>query len=184
MAQTTETGHGMAASLAEQATEAAGMPQLDFSTFSNQIFWLVVALVAIYYILTRKALPRISTILADRQGTISGDIAAAEALRQRAVDAEEAYTKALADARAESARIAGEARAEIQVDLDKAIATADAQIAAKTAESEQRIAEIRAGALDSVEAVARDTAISLLAALGTEADEAKVAAAVGNQMKG
>ncbi|MFZ8883347.1 MAG: F0F1 ATP synthase subunit B', partial [Paracoccaceae bacterium] len=37
------------------ATEAAtpGMPQLDFSTFGNQIFWLVVTLVVIYLILSR-----------------------------------------------------------------------------------------------------------------------------------
>ena len=34
---------------AGQAADAApGMPQLDFSTFGNQIFWLVVTLVAIY----------------------------------------------------------------------------------------------------------------------------------------
>jgi hypothetical protein len=31
-----------------------GMPQLDFSTFPNQIFWLVVTLIAIYFILTRS----------------------------------------------------------------------------------------------------------------------------------
>ena len=43
---------------------APGMPQLDFSTFSNQIFWLIVTLVAIYFILSRLALPRIAGVLA------------------------------------------------------------------------------------------------------------------------
>jgi F-type H+-transporting ATPase subunit b len=33
---------------------APGMPQLDFSTFPNQIFWLVVTLVAIYFILSKS----------------------------------------------------------------------------------------------------------------------------------
>ncbi|MGB1643236.1 MAG: F0F1 ATP synthase subunit B', partial [Paracoccaceae bacterium] len=53
------------------ATEAAtpGMPQLDFSTFGNQIFWLVVTLVVIYLILSRVALPRIAGVLAERSGT-------------------------------------------------------------------------------------------------------------------
>ena len=41
------------AEAAQGGAEAAGMPQLDFSTFPNQIFWLVVTLVAIYLILNK-----------------------------------------------------------------------------------------------------------------------------------
>ena len=82
---------------AGQAADAApGMPQLDFSTFGNQIFWLVVTLVAIYLILDRIALPRIAEVLAERQDRITGDIAAAEDLKTQALAAEEAYNKALA----------------------------------------------------------------------------------------
>jgi F-type H+-transporting ATPase subunit b len=33
--------------------EAVGMPQLDFSTWPNQIFWLLVTLAVIYFLLTR-----------------------------------------------------------------------------------------------------------------------------------
>ena len=55
--------------------------------------------------------------------------------------------KALADARSEAHRIVAEAKADIQADLNVAIAKADAQIAAKSAESEKAIAEIRAGAM-------------------------------------
>ncbi|MBT6506768.1 MAG: F0F1 ATP synthase subunit B', partial [Marinovum sp.] len=51
----------MASNTTEAAGHAAdasapGMPQLDFSTFGNQIFWLVVTLVVIYLILSRIAL--------------------------------------------------------------------------------------------------------------------------------
>ena len=44
--------------------ETGGMPQLDFSSWPNQIFWLVITLVAIYLILSRVALPRIASVLA------------------------------------------------------------------------------------------------------------------------
>ncbi|MCA8879484.1 MAG: F0F1 ATP synthase subunit B' [Rhodobacteraceae bacterium] len=174
-------GHGAAGAAAEHAT---GMPQLNFETFPNQIFWLVLAVLAIYFILTRVALPRIEGILADRHAAISGDIAAAEELKLKTQEAEAAYEKALADARSEASRIAQAARAEIQGELDEALARADAQIAEKTAESETRIAEIRAGAMDSVEEVARDTAAALVAALGAEPADDKIAAAVAGQMKG
>lgn len=177
-------GHDAAGAAAGQAAEAVGMPQLDFSTFPNQIFWLVIAIVAIYYILTKLALPRIEGILADRHAAITNDVAAAEELKQKARDAELAYDKALADARAESGRIAQAARASIQGDLDDAIARADAEIGKKTAESEARIAEIRAGAIESVEAVAKDTAAALVQALGGQAGDDQIAQAVAGQIRG
>ncbi len=163
---------------------ATGLPQLDFSTFPNQIFWLVVTLVAIYFILQRVALPRIAGVLAERAGTITNDIATAEELKLKAQEAEAAYDKALADARAEAQRIAAEARAEIQGELDDALAKADAQIAAKAAESEAKIADIRAGALDAIRAVSNDAAAEIAGAMGAEASADEIAAAVAERMKG
>ncbi|MEO9514642.1 MAG: F0F1 ATP synthase subunit B' [Paracoccaceae bacterium] len=163
---------------------APGMPQLDFSTFGNQIFWLLVALVVIYFVLSRVALPRIAAILAERSGTITNDLAAAEDLKVKAIEAEQVYEKALADARAEAQNIAAATRAEIQADLDVAIAKADAEIAAKAAESESAIAEIRAGAVDAVKAVAKDTAGEIVSVLGGKADAKAVTAAVTARMKG
>ena len=163
--------------------ETAGLPQLDFSTFPNQIFWLVTALVAIYYILTRVALPRMGAVMAERSGTITNDLAAAEDLKARASDAEEAYERALKEARAEASRIVAEARAEIQGDLDEAIERADAEIAERTAESERAIAEIRESAGASVREVAREAAREIVDALGFESDRARVDAAVDSRVE-
>ncbi|UYV37692.1 F0F1 ATP synthase subunit B' [Rhodobacteraceae bacterium D3-12] len=163
---------------------AIGMPQLCGEWMGNQIFWLVVALVVIFFILSRVALPRIASVLAERQGTITNDIAAAEDLKQKALDAEDAYNKALADARAEANRIVGEAKAEMQADLDTEIAKADAQIAAKAAESGKVIEEIRAGALDAVKVVAKDAAKDIVAAMGGKADAKTITSAVTARMKG
>lgn len=162
----------------------AGMPQLDFTTFDNQIFWLAVALVVIYLILTRVALPRIGAVLAERQGTITNDIAAAEELKLKAVEAEKAYDKALADARTEAGRVVAAAKADIQGDLDKAIAKADAEISAKSVESEKAIGAIRAGALESIEEVARETGQAIVAAFGGKAEAATVNSAVQDRIKG
>lgn len=169
---------------AEAAASAPGMPQLDFSTWGNQIFWLVITLVVIYMVLSRVALPRIAAILAERQGTITNDIAAAEDFKVKAQEAEAAYDKALNDARAEAHRIVAEAKAEIQSDLDAAIAKADEEIAAKAAESEKAIAEIREGAAEAVKEVARDTALEIVAAMGGKADADTVGAAVEARLKG
>ena len=173
-----------AAAAAAREAGSSGMPQLDFSTYGNQIFWLVVALVAVFFILTRAALPRIASVLAERSGTITNDIAAAEELKAKAKAAEEAYNKALSDARAEAAQIVAETKAEIQRDLDAATAKADAEISAKAAESKKRIAEIQAAALENVTEVAKDTAKEILAHLGGKADTRTVTAAVNARLKG
>ena len=163
---------------------AIGMPQLCFDWFPNQIFWLIVTLGAIYLILTRVALPRIASVLAERNGTITNDIAAAEELKLKAAAAEKAYQKALADAKAEAQKIAAETRAEIGKDVDEATRKADAEIAKRTAESQARLAEIRDSEMQSVEAVAKDTVGAIVAALGRSADEAALTSAVEAQLKG
>ncbi len=167
---------------AEEA--ATGLPQLDFATFPNQIFWLVIALIAIYMILSRVSLPRIAAVLAERQGAITNDIAAAEELKQQAAEAEAAYEKALADARAEAARIAAEAKAEMQAEVDDAMKKADAEIAARTAESEARIAEIRDGAAAAINEVAKETAEAVASSLGLDVDKSALDAAVDERTKG
>jgi len=171
--------------LSDAAAEAGpGMPQLDFSTFSNQIFWLVVTLVVIYFILSRFALPRIGGALAERAGTITNDLAEAEDLKQRALEAEQAYEKALAEARAEAQKINIAMRAEIQAQLDIELAKADAEISARTAEAATALAEIRDSSVNSVKDVAKATAKEIVAAMGGKADVKTVTAAVTSRMKG
>lgn len=188
--ETTAVEHVSPVSLEEAGTcvdahgGAIGMPQLCFDWFPNQMFWLAVTLVVIFLVLSRVALPRIAAILAERQGTITNDLAAAEDLKAKAVEAEEVYNQALADARIEAQTIVTKARAEIQADLDVAIEKADAEIAAKSVESEKAISEIRAGALESVKAVATDTAAEIVAALGGRSDADAVQAAVASRVKG
>lgn len=172
------------ASETQGAEAATGLPQLDITTFSNQIFWLLVSLVVIYFILSRVALPRIAAVLAERQGTITNDLAAAEDLKAKAVEAEEAYNKALADARAEAQKIVAETKAEIKADLDRANQEADAEIAERIAEGETKLAEIRESAMESVREVAKDTAAEIVSAMGGKSDGRSVTAAINARMKG
>lgn len=175
---------GTAADMAHGGGGGAGMPQLDVTTFGNQIFWLVVTLLVIYFVLTRVALPRIAGVLAERQSSITNDIAAAEELKLAAQKAEDAYNQALADARAEAAKIVAEAKAEIDEEVAAAQAEADAEIAARTAESEKAIAEIRASAVDNVKTVAKDAAKEIVTAFGVKADAKTITAAITERMKG
>lgn len=163
----------------------AGLPQLDFATYPTQIFWLLVTLCVLYYLMSKIALPRIGSVLEERADAIADDLDAAEEFKRKAQDAEAAYEKALADARAKAQAIAAETRAEIQKQVDEAMAKADAEIAARTAEGEKRIAEIREGAMAAVQQVAEETSVAVVEAVlpdaaDTDALRAAVAARLGS----
>ena len=147
---------------AEVEQAATGLPQLNFETWPSQVFWLIVALIVLYYLMSRIALPRIASVLEERADAIAGDLDRAEELKRKAEEAERAYRQALADARAKAQAIAAETRAEIQKEIDAAIARADAEISARTAEGEKRIAEIREGAIRDVRDVAEETAVAVV----------------------
>ncbi|RMD49033.1 MAG: F0F1 ATP synthase subunit B' [Alphaproteobacteria bacterium] len=176
----------MAAETVEGAAEAsAGMPQLDFSTFPNQIFWLVVTLVVIYLVVSRIIIPRIGGVIADRQSSIERDLAQAQELRRRAEEVEAEYEKAIAEAKAEAHRITERAKAEIQEEIKAAMEAADARIAEMSAQSEKRIAEIRATALENVGEVAREVAEEIVRGIMPSAADAKlIESAISARLKG
>lgn len=162
---------------------AKGMPQLNFDSYTSQIFWLCVSLIVLFFALKNIALPRIASGLEERSDAIEDDLDRASEFRRKAEEAEAAYEKALADARAKAQEIAQATRDEIQKDVDAAIAKADAEIAARAAEGEKRIAEIQKSAMAAVEEVAADTAVAVVEAVAPgAADEKAVRAAVAERM--
>lgn len=170
--------------MADTAATGPGMPQLDLTTFPNQVFWLIVTMVVMYYIMSRVALPRVAAVLADRRSTITSDIAAAEEYKLKAQQAEDAYHKALADARVEANRIVEAAKAEMQAALDVQIAKADAEISARSAESERRIREIRDASIEMVSEVSKDVTKDIVESFGGKVDARSVNAAVSARLKG
>lgn len=49
------------------------MPQLDFSTYSSQIFWFLICFAILYYFAHFIILPRIKEIIENRDNTIQKD---------------------------------------------------------------------------------------------------------------
>jgi len=130
------------------------VPQLEVWTFPSQIFWLIVTFSILYYLLSRKALPRISEILEARQDRIAADLDEAQRLRREAEAALAAYEESIAKAQAEAHRILTEAQSRLQAEAAERQAELDRQLAAQLAEAEQRIAAARNRALAELEEAA------------------------------
>ncbi len=164
---------------------SAGMPQLDTSTYSNQIFWLVLCLVAVYFLFARIAIPRIRGTLEQRGQTIQRDLDRAAEMKMKAEEAEEAYKQALIDARAKAHEISEKTKADIQAELDEASAVADAEIAKQASASSKRIAKLQKDAEASVKDIATDVAKALVDAIAPgSSDDKALLSAVDKVLKG
>ena len=77
------------------------MPQFETAApfFWSQVFWLIVAFVVLYLLMSKIALPRIAEVLEERQDKIDDDLAKAEKLKNEAEQVLAEYEKAIADAR-------------------------------------------------------------------------------------
>jgi F-type H+-transporting ATPase subunit b len=160
------------------------MPQLDPSTYASQLFWLLVVFVPLYLILWRIALPKVSSVLEDRQRRIENDLEKAAELNAEAEKALAEYEKSLSDAHAKALAVHREAMeqsaAEAQRRQDELGEKLDAQIA----EAETRIAESKAEAVKNIRSIATETAAALASQLAGESlDEAAVSGAVETAMK-
>ncbi len=54
------------------------MPQLDFTIFSTQIFWLIIAFLMVYAFVAKFFLPRMGEVVEGRRNKIQEDIQTAE----------------------------------------------------------------------------------------------------------
>src|ERR1700730_15936996 len=84
-------------------TEADGghggaFPPFDSSTFASQLVSLLIAFVALYLIVSRIALPRVGSVIDERQNKIEGDLADAQKLKDQSDSALKAYENELAAA--------------------------------------------------------------------------------------
>ena len=89
------------------------MPQLDFSTFVSQLFWLFLSLSFLYLILSRIALPRISDVIEERKDIIAQDIDKAKALSNDTDLAIEELDIKIAEAKSKSLELINSSRKKI-----------------------------------------------------------------------
>ena len=141
----------------QAAAPKGGLPQLNSDDFAPQLVWLALTFGALYWIMSRIALPRIADVIEKRRDHIASDIDAAKQFKQRSETAEAAYLADLADAKSKAHAIAQETRDQLNAKTDARRADVDSQLNAKLIESEKRIGAAKKAALKEINAIATST---------------------------
>ncbi|MDX7949984.1 F0F1 ATP synthase subunit B [Lichenihabitans sp. Uapishka_5] len=166
--------------IAGDATHQAGVfPPFDSHAFLPQIIWLVLIFGALYWLMSRVALPRVEGILEARKHRLAKDLGEAAAMQAQAKAAGETYDKTLADARVRSQTLAQEQHDKLHATSEAKRHAVEADLNAKLATAEAQIQETRTRAMSNVATIAEDAAAAIVDHLtGRAPDRQQVSAAV------
>ncbi|HYA71671.1 MAG TPA: F0F1 ATP synthase subunit B [Roseiarcus sp.] len=167
----TEVGH--------EAGGQSTFPPFESGTFPSQLLWLAISFGALYYFMSKVALPKVGAVIKERKARIARDLDDATAMQQKADAAAAAHQKALAEARAKAQSLAQAARDQLAAESEARRKALDDELAAKFAAAESQIAATRAQAMANVGAIAKDAAAAIVERLiGRPAQPEAIAAAV------
>ncbi len=161
------------------------MPQLEIGDYTPQLVWLAITFILLYVLMWRLALPRVATVLADRDRHIEEDLARAERLKGEADQALRGYQAALAQARTEAQRLHRETAAAMSALAAKREQAFGAALSARTRDAEQQIEAAKRQALSELPQIAAEVAGSAFQRLtGESALSERIGAAVVAVLKG
>ena len=138
------------------------MPQLDFSTFLPQIFWLFISLSFLYIVLSRYALPRVSDVIEERKDIIAQDIDSAKKFSSETDLAIEELNMKLSEAKINSQSLMNNSLQEIKESNEEKKAILLKEINDDIVAAEAKIQEKKEESLSEISSVSEDIAIEML----------------------
>jgi len=149
-------------------SNAVGMPQLDFSTFPNQIFWLVVFCVVLFAIVKFFIIPRMEDIFANRRKIIDGNIAKAEEIRLRVNEIEKKIEEELQKAKSQCDEIMNTSGLNIKEQMASALEDSKIATSQLINEAELRLKELRDGSETAIEKISEELASEIIKKITNE----------------
>ncbi|KQK27886.1 hypothetical protein ARD30_07115 [Bosea thiooxidans] len=176
----------MVAGAAQAATpglsgEKASFPPFDPAHFASNLFWLAITFAALYWLMSKVALPRLGSILEERADTIGRDLDQATEMQAKAEEMAQAYEKALGEARKNAQGIAQTARETGAKASEAQRHATEAELAAKLAQAEATIAKTKVKAMGNVRDLGSDVAVAIVTKLTGQAPSASEASAAIDQ---
>jgi F-type H+-transporting ATPase subunit b len=141
---------------------SGGMPQLDFSTFPNQAFWLVITLLCLFMMVRLLIIPRMDNILANRRKVIEEDLVGAEKFRDAAEELRKALTSEVDSARTRSNEILSKTKQKSKVNYKKGMAEASEMTAKLLVDSDKLIGKMQKDAAHQVDKISDEIVPELI----------------------
>ena len=161
------------------------MPQLDISAFSPQIVWLVITFILLYVLMAKVALPRIGSVLEQRQNRIDDNIDMAQNLRDESKIDADTYEKKIEMANEQARKNMSDTINEMSNETSRQHEEIRVKLADEFKAAEDRIAAAKASAIDSInEAAASITSEAIAKLIGEYPEDRAVSDAISSVNNG
>ncbi|TDX66769.1 F-type H+-transporting ATPase subunit b [Methylosinus sp. sav-2] len=137
-------------------------PPFQTENFVPQLVWLALTFGLLYLLMSRIALPRIGSILHDRESRIESDLFASRELQEKAQEAAAAHDETLRVTKAQAQDIGRAAQQQAATETATRRASEEAAFAEKVAAAETQILAAKSEALSNVETIATEAAGAIL----------------------
>ena len=142
------------------------MPQLDFSVFPSQFFWLLINFVLMLFIMSKFIIPKTAEMINLRKEKIDGDLEKAAEIKQKVEVMVEKYNKALKDANSKASKSLQKTKDELNETILRRQEDLTARLNLEIEAGEEKIANSKARALQKIEEVSAELAVDILNKLG------------------
>jgi len=156
-----------------------GMPQLNPEFWISQIFWLTLIFGALYILLSKFILPKISNNLETRKSQIVENIEAAEKQRKESDQKIKDYENIINEAKIEAKNIFNQAREKILKDINNKKESLKKEIDQEIKKAETEILELKNKSPEKINKIAIETSADLIKKIvGVEVNNSNISAIV------
>lgn len=149
------------------------MPQLDFSVFPSQFFWLAISFFVMLFIMAKFIVPKTAEMINLRKEKIDADIEAATKLKQKVEKTLEKYNQALKKASEEANVSLLKTKNELSQTIERKQADLAIELNRQISDGEKKILASRKKAMSEVDDMVLALAPEVLKKIGFEKVSAK-----------
>ena len=153
------------------------MPQLDFSVFPSQLFWLCISFFTMLFVMSKFIIPKIAEMINLRKEKIDGYLDSAADFKARSEQALENYHRALKEATDEANLSLQKTKQEMKNLIERKQAELNEELSRQIKEGAQQIRDSKAKAMKQVDAMTEDLAAEIIRKLGFNLSKAQISKA-------
>ena len=162
---------------------ANNMPQLDFSVFPSQLFWLIVSFFLMLFIMSKFIIPKTSEMINLRKDKINGDLEKASEIKIKVEETLDKYNKSLQDANNRASLSLQKTKDELEDMINCKHSDLMFRLQSEIETGEEKIALSKDKALENIEDLSVELSIQILNKLGFSGVKSKDARAVIKNLK-
>lgn len=147
-----------AALAAGDGEKTMGLPQMDFSTFPSQLFWMMVMFVALYLVFGRLVLPALSGTIETRRHRIQNDLDQARNMKDEAQSVMEEYERLMTEAHTKASDLFSQMDQDIKRKTDNETQKIQNKSVEDIQKMEKRLVKAKDKALQDMDKIAAEIA--------------------------